>query len=208
MILRNRIMMAAIEEISNTGIRFTMEELAGRLVISKKTLYVHFASKEELIGAIIDSFIDRTRQLDEEILNSATLNVSNKVKALLINEIEVWQPMGNSFFIALRRKYPEIWRIRQLYRQTKWQLIESLLIRDRGIDYISPIDSKILKAVLTTSVNELLNPKFLVQNKLALQEAAGNIVNMIYFGLSHPAPEMCCSKRGISNHCEIEASDW
>jgi len=48
-------MAAAIDEIYKFGIKFTMSDLVKRLSISKSTLYAHFKSKEELIGAIVDS---------------------------------------------------------------------------------------------------------------------------------------------------------
>jgi len=52
--LRNQIMAAALEEINKVGIKFTMSDLVKRLSISKSTLYAHFKSKEEVIGAIVD----------------------------------------------------------------------------------------------------------------------------------------------------------
>lgn len=52
--LSERIKKAAIAEIKKYGFRrFTMDDLAARLKVSKKTIYKSFASKQELIAAIL-----------------------------------------------------------------------------------------------------------------------------------------------------------
>src|SRR6187401_2211925 len=52
---RMRILHQARRDFFVTGYsRFTMDGLAAELGMSKKTLYVHFAGKDEIVGAIID----------------------------------------------------------------------------------------------------------------------------------------------------------
>lgn len=51
--------------------KFTMHELADNLRISKKTIYLHFKNKDQLISAICDSFIENdwnelNRAIDEK----------------------------------------------------------------------------------------------------------------------------------------------
>ncbi|MGE5390698.1 MAG: TetR/AcrR family transcriptional regulator [Deltaproteobacteria bacterium] len=53
-ILSERIKKAAVTEIKKYGFRrFTMDDLAARLKVSKKTIYKSFASKQDLITAIL-----------------------------------------------------------------------------------------------------------------------------------------------------------
>lgn len=49
--------------------KFTMDELAKNIRISKKTIYLHFKTKNELISAIIDSFIEADREELEKKVN-------------------------------------------------------------------------------------------------------------------------------------------
>ena len=42
--------------------KFTMDELAQNIRISKRTIYLHFKTKNELISAIIDSIIEDDRE--------------------------------------------------------------------------------------------------------------------------------------------------
>jgi AcrR family transcriptional regulator len=49
--MKNKILESAIRQIKKYGIRrFTMDDIAQDLRISKKTLYQHFSSKNQLLG--------------------------------------------------------------------------------------------------------------------------------------------------------------
>jgi len=63
--LPERIKKAAVAEIKKYGFRrFTMDDLAARLKISKKTIYKTFASKQELITAILtDEFTQEAEKM-------------------------------------------------------------------------------------------------------------------------------------------------
>lgn len=51
--IKDRIMKAFIEEIREKGMKFSMDDLARRLGISKRTLYEHFSSKVEILETIM-----------------------------------------------------------------------------------------------------------------------------------------------------------
>ncbi|MCE5284314.1 MAG: TetR/AcrR family transcriptional regulator [Pelosinus sp.] len=181
--MRNRIMAAAMKEINETGIKFTMLDLATRLGISKTTLYAHFKSKEYLIGAIMDSLLESVQQQDEEILNNDMMNIPEKLKALFVNEPKILLPISNNFILALKRQFPEEWKKSHQYRDQKWQLIESLLIQGMESGYFRPIDLTITKVIFTATVNELLDQNFLMQNSLTFKKAMEKVANILYFGI-------------------------
>ena len=53
--LREKILVTAIEQFRQTGLKFTMQDVAEQARISKKTIYTVFASKEELLLLFICS---------------------------------------------------------------------------------------------------------------------------------------------------------
>lgn len=183
--MRNRIMTAAMEEFQETGIKFTMTDLATRLAISKSTLYAHFKSKEELIGAILDVFIENMRRQDEEIFNNDALNIPEKLRALLVNHPKVLLPVSNTFLLALKRQFPEKWKKSQQYREQKIQLILSLLTRGIENGYFRPVDLTLFKIILTSTISELLDQNFLMQNSLTFKEALEKMADILYFGITN-----------------------
>ena len=58
---------------------FTMDQLATELGMSKKTLYRHFAGKDEIIGAVIQDLGDELRADAEGILANPNLNFARKL---------------------------------------------------------------------------------------------------------------------------------
>src|SRR5215207_4793869 len=62
---------------------FTMEALAAELGMSKKTLYVYFAGKDEIVGAIIDHLADEIRTEADALLRNRELNLAEKLRGFV-----------------------------------------------------------------------------------------------------------------------------
>lgn len=62
--LREKIISESISSLREEGLRFSVDTLAARMRISKKTIYKHFASKEELARALYDTYY---RDMSEQI---------------------------------------------------------------------------------------------------------------------------------------------
>jgi len=180
--MRNQIIAAAIEEINEFGIKFTMSDLVKRLAISKSTLYSRFPSKKELIGAIVDLLLENVQQQRKEILNNNALNTLDKVKALLAIHPPV--PISNRFIADLKRYFPEEWEKGQQNRVEVWKQIETLITQGIEEGYFRSIDSNILKIIYTATVTQLLDYKNLVQNTVSINEAAEKMVDILFNGIA------------------------
>ena len=182
-VVHSRIMMAAIEEINQNGIKFTMADLATRLAVSKSTLYTHFSSKEEMIGTIMDFLMASMQQQDEDVMNNNTLNLQEKMKALLLSEPKALGAIGNRFIIDLKRHLPEEFKKGDKCQERKWQMVECLL--NQGIitgDFRS-VDLTITKVMFNATINELLNPNFLMHSNQTLVDALGKMTDILFFGI-------------------------
>src|SRR5215216_2767175 len=67
---------------------FTMDGLAAELGMSKKTLYVHFAGKNEIVGAIIDHLATEIRADADALLRNRQLNLAEKLRGFVEGMIE------------------------------------------------------------------------------------------------------------------------
>ena len=54
--MREKIIDATVEEFKQNGLKFTMNDLAKRLGISKKTIYTVFESKQAVLVAVADRY--------------------------------------------------------------------------------------------------------------------------------------------------------
>jgi AcrR family transcriptional regulator len=178
--LRNQIIAAAIEDINKFGIKFTMSDLVKRLSISKSTLYAQFKSKEEVIGAIVDLALESLRQQRQDILNNNTLNIPEKLKALLLAH----PPMDVSmqFMFDLKRHLPEEWNKIQQSRTEKWEIVESLITQGIEAGYFRSIDSldlTILRIIFDGTVKELMDQSFYLNNSVSFVDSMHKIADIL-----------------------------
>jgi AcrR family transcriptional regulator len=93
---RLRILRQAREDVFAHGYSsFTMDALAAELGMSKKTLYVHFAGKDEIVSAVIDDLAAEIRGRADALLGNRELNLAEKLRGFvedLVNRIGKLNP--------------------------------------------------------------------------------------------------------------------
>ena len=86
-----------------------MDDIAGELGVSKKTLYNDFRDKDDLINRVVDFDMDQSRRLLEEVFESAP----NALEELFMVNQQIHSTRAfysPSFYYDLRRYYPETYR--------------------------------------------------------------------------------------------------
>lgn len=78
--MKNRIIKAFIEETHSNGIKFTMDDLAKRLGVSKRTLYENFSSKLEILEEIIALTFSEHEERSRSIREDKTLSLEEKIR--------------------------------------------------------------------------------------------------------------------------------
>ena len=81
--MREKIIDATVEEFKQNGLKFTMNDLAKRLGISKKTIYTVFESKQAVLVAVADRYAADLYSMQEELEADVSLNVVQKLEKLL-----------------------------------------------------------------------------------------------------------------------------
>jgi AcrR family transcriptional regulator len=174
-------MAAAIEEINEFGIKFTMSDLVKRLSISKSTLYAHFKSKEELIGAIVDTSVESMRRNEKNILDNNTLNVLEKLKALSVTHPPLTKNMR--VMLDLKRYFPEEWKKTEQYRIKKWETIEFLIKQGMAAGYFRTIDLTILRIIFNGAEKELMDQNFFIHNSLSFNDSMNQVADILFRGI-------------------------
>ena len=101
------------------GIKFTMDELASRLCISKKTLYEIVRSKEELICRALVYYFDAVEREQATIRGDNSLNALQKVEGLLC--VVPRMPFRDYRIRELRRVFPEAYLRLTAWLETGWE---------------------------------------------------------------------------------------
>ncbi|TCL38038.1 TetR family transcriptional regulator [Anaerospora hongkongensis] len=181
--MRNRIILATVEEINLRGFKFTMSDLTKRLSISKSSLYEHFSSKDELIATILDMVLQDLREQEEKLYNS-DLPVVEKLKAALLISPKAFEPFHDRVYDDLRLTYPEEWKKVIQFRQERMNRLSDLLSQGMDAAIIRPVNIKIVQQMIISTMNDLNSYRFLSENNMTYPDAMSAMLDVIIQGIS------------------------
>ena len=111
--LQSRVLKAAEALFQRSGLRFTMQEVAAALHISKKTIYTVYPSKEELLLGMVDAlFADIHREKGDLMASSAS--IEERIQAVIVALPEQYRALDFRLLGTLDEKYPAVARRRRV----------------------------------------------------------------------------------------------
>ncbi len=161
----------------------SLDGIAQQLKISKKTIYKHFRSKDELVSESILNFIQQNQQNASELL--ATDN--NPVEKLyyMFNYVgKILVKVSENFLSDIKNYKPELWeeidknRTKILYTNLKF-----LIEHGQSEGYFINTQSDILVSAFVVSIRGIINPDTLINNKLTPVKALDSIVEILLNGI-------------------------
>ncbi|MCX7780906.1 MAG: TetR/AcrR family transcriptional regulator [Negativicutes bacterium] len=182
--MRERIMFAAMEEMNQCSIKFTMEDVARRLGISKRTLYENYSSKEELIGAIVDRVTSDFREKWQAVMEDDSLSVEEKLQKVITVRPAIKDQMNDRVAIDIKRFMPREWEKAERAMDEQWQMIEALLAQGVKEKVFRPVYFPAVRKMLQGAYSEIADYSFLTQNKLTIDEMIGHVTDILVFGLA------------------------
>lgn len=154
--LRERIIGAATELFQKSGLRFTMQEVAAALNISKKTIYTVYASKEDLLLDMIDGlFADIHRQKAE--LAAADAPVEERIRKVIVALPEQYAAMDFRLLDELEEKYPAAAKRVREHLETNWEPTIALLEEGISEGKIRRISIPVLQQMIVASIERFLS---------------------------------------------------
>ena len=115
-IMKDIIIKASIESIKKEGLRFSVDLLANRLKISKKTIYKYFPDKENLAIAMYEQFfcdaLERTNRLNgnEVTVNKELLRIYFDCKWMTRSEIFNKYKLNRMIYMYTADKLDFLWK--------------------------------------------------------------------------------------------------
>ncbi|WP_153731487.1 TetR/AcrR family transcriptional regulator [Sporosarcina obsidiansis] len=186
--MKARIMKAFLEEIQETSMKFTMDDLAKRLGISKRTLYEHFSSKTEILDAIIDSTLREFDEKTEMIIQDPSLTLLEKIKSVITvipkyNDFYNWQILDQ-----MRKSYPAQWE-RVHAALNEWDDLRALIEQGIREGLIVNQNVSLLMKLIIDATNSTMDRQFFLKNSITVTEALDSIVDILLFGFINKSPE-------------------
>jgi len=181
--MKDIIKIAAVEEISERGIKFTMTDLAKRIGVSKRCLYQHFTSKEDLISSLVDGWLEDVLKKRKEIL-AGNDSYEEKLKSILCGKPAVMSPTEGRIAYEIKRFMPSEWKRIDHFMNEHWAVIEEFLRLGIEKGYFRPVYLPVLQKMVRGSINEIIDYHFLMRNNVSLMQAKMYMVDILLYGLT------------------------
>ncbi len=125
--MKQRILQAAETALVEYGTDFTMDYLAAKLNISKRTLYENFSSKEKIISLIIEEQLLDLHLQHRELLIRNDLSVKQVLHGYFSVEPRIYTLFTLQMAEPLLRKYPNIINNLRPTLEREWSLLQKYL---------------------------------------------------------------------------------
>jgi AcrR family transcriptional regulator len=169
--------------------RFTMDGLAAELGMSKKTLYVHFAGKDEIIGAVIDDLAAEIRATADALMASRALNLAEKLRAFIEGLMERLAALSPATLRDLMRFAPHLHtRLEEVRRKTLPYVFGRFIEEGQLAGLVrNNIPVGFATEFLLQAVQGMMQPAVLERLRLAPREVIATAINLYFGGLLTPA---------------------
>jgi len=182
--LKNIILKEGDNLILEEGIKsFTVESLASKLSMSKKTIYQYFPTKEVLLKKIITFKLkSMSKKFDNVFKSEPNDPVVQFIKVRDLH-IKFSSKLDSSRLIFLKTRYPDVWGIIEKYISERIETFTNifLLAQKKGYlkDTIDPtIAAKLFENILSTCAR----PEFVLKNDFSLKDIIFHLEEILGFG--------------------------
>ena len=166
--LRESILEGTLKAFNQKGLKFTMDDLAGILGMSKKTIYTVFRDKESLFLAMVDYLFDSIKESERQVLG---------VLPESYREVDFRQ------LYLLREKYPNIYKHVEERLETGWETTISLLEQGMKEGVIRPVKIPIVKMMLEAALEQFFQRDILISNGISYQDGLDEVVTILVQGI-------------------------
>ena len=146
--MKDKVLKTAEKVITRRGTKFTMDELAAALNMSKRTLYEQFASKEELIETIFLVRMDRWEEYHHKLMEDAEIPVERFLHDYFIPSSKDYPIVTSELLGLLLRHYPNVKEKLLARSENEWKRLEAYLTRQNEAGNITTPDVQVLIFIL------------------------------------------------------------
>jgi AcrR family transcriptional regulator len=139
----------------------TTDETARAAGISKKTLYQHFSSKDELLRSVVRENSQRHNDAIRAICRDETCSIGKRLRGMMNYLSKLFGEISPAMVHDLRRSAPRVWDDVEKGRQRCIQEDFGALLkegRERG-DFRKDVDPKIFMMIYSETIRNVINPQ-------------------------------------------------
>jgi AcrR family transcriptional regulator len=181
--LKIRIIDAAMDEFNEVGIRFTMENVAKRIGISKKTIYKIFDNKEDMFFQAVNYGFAMVKESEKKIIEDENLDIATKIRNVMIVLPDRFKNIDFRQIYPIKDIYPSIFK-RIVYRvNSEWE--PTIQLMEQGIreKKIRDINIPVFQMMVESSITSFLSDRTLIDANISYEEALEYMIDILMKGI-------------------------
>jgi len=165
--------------------KVTMDEIASKIGISKKTIYKHYPGKAELIREITEKILAEVEDGMREIVQASNVDFSGKFQKMLTFVGIHLSKLNRTILEDIKQNAPQLWkkisecRVKSIYVNFGKLMREG---RQKGM-FRSDIDEQLVLLIYSNIVENTINPEILSQLPLSATQVYEAIVKVVFEGI-------------------------
>ena len=201
--IKRRILDAARDEFFLHGFsRVTVDEIAGKLGMSKKTLYRFFPSKEDLVNEVARVQLEEMDRSCRSYVSDENMDFVERLKGMMTYVAMQYARVGKIVLEDLQKHAPHIWKQVSAHRSEMIQERFGKLLAEgmeKGI-FRKDIDKELILLIYTNAMQNVISPEILSHIPYTAAQVFEAIIKVIFEGiLTDEAKAKYCSQDLASN---------
>ncbi len=181
--MEKRIIEGALDVVERQGIKFTMDDLASELGMSKKTIYTVFRDKNSLLIMMVDYVFDIIKESEAAVLKEKNLSDTQRLRKILGVMPENFADFDFTQFYALKDKYPEVYKRVEIRLESGWEMTQSIIEEGVKSGELRAVDMRIFQLAFESAVERFLMGNELEQAGIPYMDALDELVNLLVDGI-------------------------
>lgn len=182
--VREKILSGTMEVFNQKGLKFTMDDIAKELGISKKTIYKVFNDKEEMFLEMVDYLFDQIKVSEEEVMQDDSLTTLEKISKILGVMPESYREIDLRKLYELKDKYPATYHRVEERLETGWENTIALLEQGIKEGVIRPVPIFLVKTMMESALEQFFQRDVLIANNISYGEALDHVVDILVMGIA------------------------
>lgn len=181
--VKERIIETTMRIFNEKGLKFTMDDIAMGLSMSKKTIYKVFRDKESLFSQMVDYCFDKIKESESQILSDEQMPTVEKIRNILGVLPDSYKDIDFRKLYLLKDKYPKIYKRVEERLETGWENTIALIKQGMEEGVIRPVNVFVIKTMLEATIEQFIKRDVLITNQIAYSEALQETVHIIVDGI-------------------------
>lgn len=164
-------------------VKTSIDEIAREYHISKKTIYKHFKSKDDLLTGVVKDFTGRVTNTIIEIMKSKKNSIEKLIDVLNLIQNSIRQ-FSLRYIDDIQKHKPKLWNYIEKFRKENLEKIVYQTIEEgKKEGLFNDVNPDIVFRIFYGAVRNVISPDFLITSPISRDEAIDETFEILLNGV-------------------------